>query len=95
MGVLHVTNGDVTVELLRRAGLAEHALAWADVLHEGPVPAGLDEAGLRRVRAEFIAGADGVDAVAVRRRVPAALSPLVTCSVAVGRAASSRARAVA
>jgi hypothetical protein len=69
--VLHVTNGDITVDLLRRAGLAEHALAWADVLHEGPVPAGLDEAGLRRVRAEFIAGADGVDAVAVRRRFEA------------------------
>ncbi|HEX8133566.1 MAG TPA: hypothetical protein VF880_09070, partial [Actinomycetes bacterium] len=71
LAVLHVTNGDVTVELLRRAGLAEHALAWADVLHEGPVPAGLEEAGLRRVRAEFIAGADGADAVAVRRRFEA------------------------
>jgi hypothetical protein len=68
---LHVTNGDITVDLLRRAGLAEHALAWADVLHEGPVPAGLDEAGLRRVRAEFLAGTDGVDAVAVRRRFEA------------------------
>jgi hypothetical protein len=68
---LHVTNGDIAVDLLRRAGLAEHALAWADVLHEGPVPAGLDEAGLRRVRAEFIAGADGVDAEAVRRRFEA------------------------
>jgi hypothetical protein len=44
------------------------ALAWADVLHEGPVPAGLDDAGLRRVRAEFLAGVDGVDAEAVRRR---------------------------
>jgi hypothetical protein len=69
--VLHVTNGDITVDLLRRAGLAEQALAWADVLHEGPVPAGLDDDGLRRVRAEFIAGADGVDAVAVRRRFEA------------------------
>jgi hypothetical protein len=67
-GALHVTNGDVTVDLLRRAGLADHALAWADVLHEGPVPAGLDDAALRRVRAEFLAGADGVDAAAVRRR---------------------------
>jgi hypothetical protein len=26
---LHVTNGDVTVDLLRRAGLAGQALAWA------------------------------------------------------------------
>ena len=67
-GALHVTNGDITVDLLRRAGLASQALAWADVLHEGPVPAGLDDAELRRVRAEFLAGADGVDAAAVRRR---------------------------
>jgi hypothetical protein len=65
---LHVTNGDVTVDLLRRAGLASDALAWADVLHEGPVPAGLGDAELRRARAEFLAGADGVDADQVRRR---------------------------
>jgi hypothetical protein len=65
---LHVTNGDVTVDLLRRAGLAGDALAWADVLHEGPVPAGLGDAELRRARAEFLAGADGVDADQVRRR---------------------------
>jgi hypothetical protein len=67
-GALHVTNGDITVDLLRRAGLARQAVAWADVLHEGPVPGGLDDAGLRRVRAEFIAGADGVDADEVSRR---------------------------
>jgi hypothetical protein len=65
---LHVTNGDIVVDLLRRAGLAGHALAWADVLHEGPVPGGLDDGGLRRVRAEFLAGADGVDPAPVRRR---------------------------
>ncbi len=65
---LHVTNGDIVVDLLRRAGLARDALAWADVLHEGPVPGGLDDAGLRRVRAEFIAGADGVDPAEVAGR---------------------------
>jgi hypothetical protein len=70
-GTLHVTNGDVVVDLLRRAGLARDALAWADVLHEGPVPGGVGEAELRRARAEFIAGADGVDAAAVRRRFEA------------------------
>jgi hypothetical protein len=68
MTTLHVTNGDIVVDHLRRAGLATDALAWADVLHEGPVPAGLDDAGLRRVRAEFLAGADGLDPAAVRRR---------------------------
>ena len=34
---LHVTNGDIVVDLLCWAGLATDALAWADVLHEGPV----------------------------------------------------------
>jgi hypothetical protein len=67
-GTLHVTNGDVVVDLLRRAGLASDALAWVDVLHEGPVPGGVGDGELRRARAEFIAGADGVDAAAVRRR---------------------------
>ena len=67
-GALHVTNGDIAVDLLHRAGLARRALAWADVLHEGPVPDGLGDAELRRVRAEFIAGADGIDAGEVRRR---------------------------
>jgi hypothetical protein len=66
-----VTNGDIVVDLLRRAGLADAALAWADVLHEGPVPAGLDDAVLRRVRAEFLAGADGVDAPAALARLEA------------------------
>jgi hypothetical protein len=65
---VHVTNGDIVVDLLRRAGVATSALSWADVLHEGPVPGGLDDAGLRRVRAEFLAGADGVGASEVRRR---------------------------
>jgi hypothetical protein len=64
----HVTNGDIVVDRLRRAGLATDALSWADVLHEGPVPDGLDEDGLRRVRAEFLAAADGADAAGVRRR---------------------------
>ena len=65
---LHVTNGDITVDLLRRAGLTRHALSWADVLHEGPVPGGLSDDELRRVRAQFIAAADGVNAGELRRR---------------------------
>ena len=66
---LHVTNGDIVVDLLRRAGLADGALAWADVLHQGPVPAGLDDDGLRRARAEFLAGADGGDTAEALRRL--------------------------
>jgi hypothetical protein len=65
---LHVTNGDSAADLLRRTGLAERILAWVDVLHEGPVPAGLDDAELRRVRAAFIAGEARADRDGVLRR---------------------------
>jgi len=65
---LHVTNGDIAADLLRRAGLAGDALVWADVLHEGPVPEGLDADGLRRARAGFLAGLDGADRDEARRR---------------------------
>lgn len=53
--MLHVTNGDIAAELIRDSGLQGETLPWRDVLHEGPVPSGLDPAALRRVRAEFIA----------------------------------------
>lgn len=52
---LHVTNGDAAAEPLRRAGLGGEVLPWRDLLHEGPVPAGLDPAGLNRERARFLA----------------------------------------
>jgi len=55
--ILHVTNGDAAAEPLRRAGLGGEVLAWRDVLHEGPVPAGLAPAELNRVRARFLADA--------------------------------------
>ena len=67
-GTLHITNGDITADLLRRAGLAGDALVWADVLHEGPVSGGLDDDGLRRARAGFLAGVDGIDGDGIRRR---------------------------
>lgn len=54
MGTLHVTNGDHAVERLRAAGFGEPVLPWRDVLHDGPVPRGTDDA-LREVRARFIA----------------------------------------
>ena len=53
--LLHVTNGDVAADLIRQAGLAGDVIPWRDVLHEGPVPAGLDAKGLAEVRARFIA----------------------------------------
>src|SRR5690349_16166268 len=54
MSMLHITNGDAAVNVLRRAGITEPVLAWRDVLHEGPVPAGLSLRELSKVRAQFI-----------------------------------------
>lgn len=53
--MLHVTNGDVAVAAIREAGVAGEIVAWRDVLHEGPVPAGLTLDELREVRARFVA----------------------------------------
>ncbi|HEY1336873.1 MAG TPA: hypothetical protein VGF59_05155 [Bryobacteraceae bacterium] len=50
--MLHVTNG--TSVSLGDSGIAGEVLVWSDVLHEGPVPAGLDANELRRVRALFL-----------------------------------------
>jgi len=50
--MLHVTNGESVS--LRDTGLPGDILVWLDVLHEGPVPANLDDAELRRVRGIFL-----------------------------------------
>src|SRR5215471_13496969 len=50
--MLHVTNGESVS--LRQSGLDGDVLVWLDVLHEGPVPAGLDPDELRRVRGLFL-----------------------------------------
>jgi hypothetical protein len=55
--MLHVTNGDCAAELIHQAGVAGPVLPWRDVLHEGPVPAGLSLDELRPVRAQFYADA--------------------------------------
>jgi hypothetical protein len=54
--ILHITNGDCAVAVLERAVQGEF-LPWRDVLHEGPVHAGLPLDALSRRRAAFIAGA--------------------------------------
>lgn len=52
---LHITNGDSAAMTIRETGLAGPAIAWRDILHEGPVPAG-PTAELRAARAQFLAG---------------------------------------
>jgi hypothetical protein len=49
------TNGDSAVPLIKQAGIQGKVVPWRDVLHEGPVPAGLSLEELRSVRAAFLA----------------------------------------
>jgi hypothetical protein len=65
--MLHVTNGDSAAERIRAAGVQGEILPWRDVLHDGPVPAGLPLERLSGVRAEFIAARGWGDADEVRR----------------------------
>src|SRR5688572_759644 len=54
--VLHITNGDCAAAVLSQAVQGE-VLPWRDVLHEGPVHAGLPLEALSRRRASFIVSA--------------------------------------
>ena len=54
--MLHITNGDCAALVLSRA-VSGTILPWRDVLHEGPVRAGLALEELSRERAAFIAQA--------------------------------------
>lgn len=53
--MLHITNGDSAADLIKDAVFSGQILAWRDVLHEGPVPSGLDLHPLSELRGEFIA----------------------------------------
>jgi hypothetical protein len=54
--MLHITNG--TSVSLRESGLGGDVVAWIDVLHEGPVPAGLGPDELRRIRGWYLEAGD-------------------------------------
>lgn len=54
--MLHITNGDCAVMVLSQV-VKEAILPWRDVLHEGPVQAGIPLEDLSRRRAAFIAQA--------------------------------------
>jgi hypothetical protein len=52
---LHITNGSAITPFMREAGIVGHIVPWDDVLHEGPVRAGLNVAAMRDARADFLA----------------------------------------
>lgn len=59
--ILNITNGDSAVKTMREAGIPGIYLPWRDVLHEGPVPAGLSLEELSQIRAQFIANRGWAD----------------------------------
>jgi len=52
--MLHVTNGDAAAKGIQDSGLGGKVLAWKDVLHDGPVPAGASREELAEIRARFL-----------------------------------------
>lgn len=52
--ILHITNGDCAVEVMKKAGIPGQLLPWRDVLHEGPVREATDLAALSRIRARYL-----------------------------------------
>lgn len=52
--MLHITNGECAVSVLQAAGMHGEILPWRDVLHEGPVRAGLSLEELSEERIAFI-----------------------------------------
>jgi hypothetical protein len=65
--MLHITNGDYAAEGIRALGLGGEVLPWRDVLHDGPVPAGLSLEELSAVRARFVSGNEWGDPAGVAR----------------------------
>jgi hypothetical protein len=57
--VLHVLNGDATRFQLERSTVGGVATVWADVLHDGPTPAGLAADEFRQARARHLAARFG------------------------------------
>ena len=53
--LLHVLNGDVVRMTLERSDVPGAFVPYADVLHDGPVPAATDTAAWRETRARYIA----------------------------------------
>ncbi len=51
--MLHVTNGESVVQTLRQTNIGGVFVSWIDVLHDGPVPTGIPDDELSRVRARY------------------------------------------
>jgi hypothetical protein len=52
--ILNIVNGDMAIEIMRKAHINGDFLPWYDFLHEGPVPKTLSIHQLSQIRANFI-----------------------------------------
>lgn len=66
MPELVITNGDTAADLLRLAGMTASIVPWRDILHEGPLGAGLSLEQLSDLRAGYLAERFGIDFAGVR-----------------------------
>jgi hypothetical protein len=76
--LLHLTNGTAINPPIREAGIDGLIVSWDDVLHEGPVPAGLNAAALRQRRVEFLASCGWGRTDAIERSMAQRDEALVT-----------------
>jgi hypothetical protein len=60
--VLHILNGDSTAQTLTQSGLSGEQLVWKEALIWGPTPAKVDLSEWCRLRADFLANWNGMDA---------------------------------
>lgn len=65
--MLHVTNGSVVLSRIHALGIGGDVIPWDDVLHEGPVPSGLNVTEMGRIRAGFLAGSDAGQVAEINR----------------------------
>ena len=73
---VHVRCGSDIRRALQQAGIGGRFVEFSDPVCQGPVPAGLDDAGLAAVRAHFIAEAYGGGEVGCRRRLEGEMAAL-------------------
>jgi len=59
--MLHVLNGDETLRVFERAGIAGDVVVWRDILAEGPVSAGGDAVPALEARAAFLSERLAID----------------------------------
>src|SRR5215212_9469722 len=78
--MLHVTNGDHAVGVIRAAGASGDILPWRDVLHEGPVVSALPLESLSRERAAFIAAAGWAPLAEVEKQFAERDARLLRCA---------------